>query len=67
MAATLPTLAGIKGGWHVTVACVIGFAVRVLRLGWPPDSPPNAPRQPLPQVAASVDAAAMKSTLRSYS
>ena len=59
--------AWIKGGWHVAVAYVIGFAVLLLTLGWHPDSPPNVPRQPLPQVAASVDAAAMKSTFRSCS
>jgi Na+/H+ antiporter NhaD/arsenite permease-like protein len=36
--------AWIKGGWHVAVGYVIGFAVLLLTLGWHPDAPrPAAP------------------------
>ena len=34
----------LKGGWHVAVGYVIGFAVLLFTLGWHPDSQPNAPR-----------------------
>ena len=36
--------AWIKGGWHVAVGYLIGFAVLLLTLGWHPDSQPYAPR-----------------------
>jgi Na+/H+ antiporter NhaD/arsenite permease-like protein len=29
----------IKGGWHVALAYVIGFAVMLAALGWHPDAP----------------------------
>ena len=34
----------LKGGWHVAVGYLIGFAVLLFTLGWHPDSKPNAPR-----------------------
>ncbi len=34
----------LKGGWHVAVGYLIGFAVLLFTLGWHPDSQPNAPR-----------------------
>ena len=34
----------LKGGWHVAVGYLIGFAVLLLTLGWHADSKPNAPR-----------------------
>ena len=43
----------LKGGWHVAVGYLIGFAVLLFTLGWHPDSQPNAPR---PDAAHSTPA-----------
>lgn len=36
-------LAWVKGGWHVALAYVVGFAVLLLVLGWHPDKPRPVP------------------------
>ncbi|HJU21561.1 MAG TPA: citrate transporter [Casimicrobiaceae bacterium] len=35
--------AWLRGGWHVTIAYVIGFAVMLTLHGWNPDAPHRAP------------------------
>ena len=41
--------AWLKGGWHVAVGYVLGFAILLFTLGWHPDAPRKAP-----QVAKTV-------------
>lgn len=38
--------AWIKGGWHVTLAYVVGFFVLLAMLGWHPDAPVSGHKQP---------------------
>ena len=38
--------AWIKGGWHVTLAYVVGFFVLLAVLGWHPDAPASGHNQP---------------------
>ncbi len=38
--------AWLRGGWHVTLAYVLGFAVLMATLGWQPHAPHKAPRAP---------------------
>jgi hypothetical protein len=35
--------AWLRGGWHVTIAYVIGFALMLTLHGWEPDAPHRAP------------------------
>jgi hypothetical protein len=37
-------IAWVRGGWHVTVAYVIGFAVMLAALGWFPQPKHEAPK-----------------------
>jgi hypothetical protein len=42
-----------RGGWHVTVAYVIGFFVMLAVIGWHPD-PPHKKKAELPAAPAIV-------------
>ena len=45
-------IAWVRGGWHVTLAYVIGFAVMLAVLGWFPQPKHEAPRTAAAIVAA---------------
>ena len=38
--------AWVKGGWHVAVGYVLGFAIMLFTLGWHPDAPRKAVQRP---------------------
>jgi hypothetical protein len=50
-------IAWVRGGWHVTLAYVIGFAVMLAVLGWFPQPKHEAPKTAGTVGAASVVAA----------
>jgi hypothetical protein len=46
-------IAWVRGGWHVTLAYVIGFAVMLAVLGWFPQPKHEAPKTGAPAAAAA--------------
>jgi Na+/H+ antiporter NhaD/arsenite permease-like protein len=48
--------AWLRGGWHVALAYVIGFALMLVVHGWAPDAP-HRPSQDVPAAAAAAPAA----------
>ena len=49
--------AWLRGGWHVTLAYVVGFAVLLFTLGWQPNTPHKKLPAEVPQAAATSPAA----------
>jgi Na+/H+ antiporter NhaD/arsenite permease-like protein len=52
--------AWLKGGWHVAVGYVIGFACLLLTLGWHPDAPHKRGAAPIPVAAPGGAASASR-------
>jgi Na+/H+ antiporter NhaD/arsenite permease-like protein len=48
----------LRGGWHVTIAYVIGFFVMLAVIGWHPDPPHRKKAEGPPSVAPTVASAA---------
>ena len=49
-------IAWVRGGWHVTLAYVIGFAVMLAVLGWFPQPKHEAPKTGAPRIVTAAPA-----------